>query len=249
MIHIRNSQEIKLLRKSAQIVAEALEMIEPRIQAGVTTRELNMVIEDFILSHNARPAFKGFHGYPAGSCISIDDQVVHGIPGNRKLQNGEIVSIDIGVELDGYFGDAAKTFPVGQVSEEKKRLMQITQESLYIGIEAAREGNRLSDISNAIQTYVEAAGYSVVRDLVGHGIGREMHEDPQIPNYGPPQQGPRLRSGMVLAIEPMVNMGCYEVKTLADEWTVVTLDGLPSAHFEHDIAINGHKAEILSAVN
>ncbi|HPG39499.1 MAG TPA: type I methionyl aminopeptidase [bacterium] len=249
MIHIRNSQEIKLLRKSAQIVAMALQMIESRIQPGVTTGELNMVIEDFILSHNARPAFKGFHGYPASSCISIDDQVVHGIPGNRKLQNGELVSIDIGVELDGYFGDAAKTFPVGQVSAEKKRLMQVTQESLYIGIEAAREGNRLSDIGYAIQSYVEAAGFSVVRDLVGHGIGQEMHEDPQIPNYGDPHQGPRLKPGMVFAIEPMVNMGKYEVRTLADEWTVVTVDGLPSAHFEHDIVISSHKAEILSAGN
>lgn len=249
MIHIRNSQEIKLLRKSAQIVAKALQMIESRIQPGVTTWELNMEIEAFILSHNARPAFKGFNGYPASSCISVDDQVVHGIPGNRKLQSGEIVSIDIGVELDGYFGDAAKTFAVGDVSEDKKRLMQITQESLYIGIEAAREGNRLSDIGYAIQKHVEAAGFSVVRDLVGHGIGRQMHEDPQIPNYGEPNQGPRLRSGMVFAIEPMVNMGIYEVKTLPDEWTVVTVDGLPSAHYEHDIVINGHKAEILSAGN
>jgi len=246
MIHIRNSREIDLLRNSARIVAEALKKIEPRIKPGISTEDLDKEIEEFILSKGGRPAFKGFHEFPANTCISINDEVVHGIPCSRKLQSGDIVSIDIGVQLNGCYGDAAKTFAVGEVSEEKKRLMKITQESLYFGIDAAQEGHRLSDISHAIQTYVEAAGFSVVRELVGHGIGKEMHEEPQIPNYGEPNQGPRLKAGMVFAIEPMVNMGSYEVKTLSDNWTVVTSDGLPSAHFEHDIVINGNKAEILS---
>jgi len=246
MIYIRNSREIELLRNSASIVAEALNKIGPRIKPGISTEELDKETEEFILSKGGRPAFKGFHGFPASTCISINDEVVHGIPGSRKLQSGDIVSIDIGVQLNGYYGDAAKTFAVDEVSEDKKRLMKITQESLYFGIDAAQEGHRLSDISHAIQTYVEAAGFSVVRELVGHGIGKEMHEEPQIPNYGEPNQGPRLKAGMVFAIEPMVNMGSYEVKTLSDNWTVVTSDGLPSAHFEHDIVINGNKAEILS---
>ncbi len=246
MIYIRNSSEIEKIRKSARIVAEILSMIESRIQPGVSTEELDREIEEYILSKDARPAFKGFRGFPASSCISLNDEVVHGIPDTRKLESGDIASIDIGVELNGYYGDAAKTFAVGDVSDDKKRLMKITQESLYAGIEAAKESNRLSDISHAIQSYVEAAGFSVVRDLVGHGIGKQMHEEPQIPNYGEPNQGPRLKAGMVFAIEPMVNMGSYEVKTLSDNWTVATLDGLPSAHFEHDIVINGEKAEILS---
>ncbi len=247
MIHIRSKREIDLLRASARIVAEALKMIESRVTPGVSTEDLDKEIEDFIRSKNARPAFKGFNGFPASSCISIDDQVVHGIPGKRILKEGEIISIDIGVELNGYYGDAAKTFPVGQIDEEKKRLLKITEESLYIGIEAAIEGNRLSDIGHAIQAHVEKAGYSVVRDLVGHGIGTEMWEEPQIPNYGVPNQGPRLKSGMVFAIEPMVNVGTYDVQTEADNWTIVTQDGKPSAHFEHDIVINDGKAEILSA--
>ncbi|MBN2412590.1 type I methionyl aminopeptidase [candidate division KSB1 bacterium] len=249
MIYIRNSREIEKIRKSARIVAEILTRIESRIQPGVSTEELDREIEEYILSKGAIPAFKGFHGFPASTCISLNDEVVHGIPDKRRLQSGDIVSIDVGVELDGYYGDAAKTFAVGNVSDEKKRLMKITQESLFIGIDAAKEGKRLSDISHAIQSYVEAAGFSVVRDLVGHGIGKQMHEEPQIPNYGAPNSGPRLKSGMVFAIEPMVNMGSYEVKTLPDNWTVATLDGLPSAHFEHDIVINGEKAEILSVEN
>ena len=249
MIFIRNSGEIEKLRKSARIVAEILTRIESRIQPGVSTEELDREIEEYILSKDARPAFKGFHGFPASSCISLNDEVVHGIPDKRKLKSGDIVSIDIGVELNGYYGDAAKTFAVGKISDDKKRLMKITQESLYVGIEAAKEGGRLSDISHAIQSHVETAGFSVVRDLVGHGIGKQMHEEPQIPNYGDPHQGPRLKAGMVFAIEPMVNMGSFEVKTLLDNWTVATLDGLPSAHFEHDIVINGEKAEILSIEN
>ena len=247
MIHIRSNKEIDLLRTSAHIVAQSLDMIKKHVAPGVSTQELDAIIEDFIRSHNARPAFKGFNGFPASSCISIDDQVVHGIPGNRVLKEGEIISIDIGVELNGYYGDAAKTFPVGVISEEKQRLLKVTEESLYIGIEAAQAGNRLSDIGHAIQTHVEKAGYSVVRDLVGHGIGTEMWEEPQIPNYGEPNQGPRLKSGMVFAIEPMVNQGTYQVRTEPDNWTIVTIDGKASAHFEHDIVIQDGKAEILSA--
>jgi len=247
MINIRNAREIELLRKSAQIVVQALKMVETRIQPGVRTGDLDLEIKEFICSHNGRPAFKGFHGYPANSCISVDEQVVHGIPGDRVLKEGEIVSIDIGVELNGYYGDAAKTFKVGAVDAEKDRLMRYTKESLDLAVQAAVVGNRLSDIGHAVQQHVEAAGFSVVRDLVGHGLGTEMHEPPQIPNYGPPGKGPRLKPGMVFAIEPMVNMGSYEVYTKDDDWTVVTSDGKPSAHFEHDIVITNSEPEILTA--
>ncbi|NIA28506.1 MAG: type I methionyl aminopeptidase [Actinobacteria bacterium] len=246
MISIKNSREIDFLRKSAQIVAESLLLAESRIQPGVRTIDLDKEISEYIRSKGARPAFRGFHGYPANICVSINDQVVHGIPGPRVFREGDIVSVDIGVELNGYYGDAARTFAVGKVSSEKEKLMRVTRESLYKGIEAAREGNRLYDISYAIQTHVERAGFSVVRDLVGHGIGKQMHEEPQIPNYGQADRGPRLKAGMVFAIEPMVNMGEYKVYTQDDQWTVVTRDGLPSAHFEHDVVITKNGAEILS---
>lgn len=191
--------------------------------------------------------FKGYRGFPASVCISIDDEVVHGIPDKRRLKPGQIVSLDIGVEYENYFGDGAKTYVIGNIPERTRQLLKITQEALYKGIAVARVGNRLSDISHTIQTYVEQAGFSVVRDLVGHGVGRKLHEDPQIPNYGPPNQGPRLKAGMVLAIEPMVNMGGYEVFFDDDDkWTVRTADGMPSAHFEHTIAITQNGAEILT---
>lgn len=247
MIHIRNSREIELLRKSAQIVVEALELAESRIRPGLKTGDLDAEICEFIYSRGAKPAFKGFNGYPANICISIDQQVVHGIPGNRLLKEGEIVSVDIGVELNGYYGDAAKTFYAGDVTKEKERLVRVTKESLTRALEAAREGNRLSDIGLAVQHHVEAAGFSVVRDLVGHGIGTSMHEAPQIPNYGKPGQGLRLKAGMVFAIEPMVNMGAYDVLTEDDGWTVVTRDGKPSAHFEHDIVITKGDPDILTS--
>ncbi len=246
MINIRNAREITLLRKSAQIVVEALNLAESRIRPGLRTGDLDAEIGDYIYSKGGRPAFKGYNGYPANSCISIDKQVVHGIPGDRILKEGEIVSVDIGVELNRYFGDAAKTFAVGHVSEEKARLMRVTKEALDLAVEAAVEGNRLSDIGHAVQQHVEQAGFSVVRDLVGHGIGTAMHEAPQIANYGPPGKGPRLKAGMVFAIEPMVNMGTYEVYTEDDDWTVVTRDEKPSAHFEHDIVITKDKPEILT---
>ncbi len=247
MINLRSSREIELLRKSAQIVVQALKLAEARIKPGLKTIDLDVEIGDFIKSRGGRPAFKGFQGYPGNCCISIDDEVVHGIASERRLKEGQIVSVDVGVEMNGYYGDAAKTFCVGQVAEEKKLLMEVTKRSLEKAIEAAIVGNRLSDIGHAVQETVEAAGFSVVRDLVGHGLGTELHEPPQIPNYGPPGKGPRLKPGMVFAIEPMVNMGGYEVYTKEDDWTVATADGKPSAHFEHDIVITDGKPEILTA--
>jgi methionyl aminopeptidase len=248
MIVIRSSREIELIRESSKLVAQALNLVEEMIQPGIKINEIDKAVEDFIISKRAWPAFKGFNGYPASICASVDEQVVHGIPDDRRLEPGQIISIDIGVELNKYFGDAAKTFAVGEISEEKKRLMRVTRESLYKGIECAVEGKRLSDISNAIQVHVEKAGFSVVRDLVGHGIGRELHEEPQIPNYGKPNRGPRLKAGMALAIEPMVNYGNYQVVTKNDNWTVSTMDGLPSAHFEHTIVITENKPNILTKI-
>ena len=230
------------------MVAEVFEKLKGIIEPGITTRELDQVAEDYILLKGARPAFKGYRGFPATLCISINDEVVHGIPGQRRLKQGDIVSLDVGVNYLGYFGDAAITFPVGEVDPEAKRLLEVTEKALYIGIEKAKVGNRLFDISYAIQSWVESHGFSVVRDFVGHGIGRELHEEPQIPNFGVPHQGPRLGKGMVLALEPMVNEGTYEVRVLSDGWTVVTVDGKRSAHFEHTIAITEDGAEILSVL-
>jgi methionyl aminopeptidase len=246
MIAIRNAREIELIRKSSQLVADALDLAERMIKPGIPIIDIDKAVEDFIRSKGARPAFKGFRGFPASICASVDDQVVHGIPDARTLQLGQIVSIDIGVEQNNYYGDAARTFAVGSISNDKSRLIKITEESLFKGIEQARKGNRLSDISHAVQKHVEKAGYSVVRELVGHGIGEELHEEPQVPNFGRPHRGPRLKAGMVLAIEPMVNMGDYQVVTADDKWTVHTLDGFPSAHFEHTIVITDHEPEILS---
>lgn len=246
MIFLRNAREIEKIARSCRLVAQTFTVIRELIRAGVTTLEIDQEIARFIKSKGARPAFKGFRGYPANSCISVDQEVVHGIPGNRTLRNGEIVGVDLGVEWDGYYGDAARTYAIGAISSEKQRLMEITEQALADGIAQAWSGNRLSDISHAIQQRVESAGYSVVRELVGHGIGQQMHEDPQIPNYGPPRQGPRLKPGMVFAIEPMVNMGTYEVLTEPDNWTVVTKDGFPSAHFEHTIVITTREPRILT---
>jgi len=237
MIAIRNAAEIEWLRESCRIVVQAIRLAESVIAPGLKTEELDRIIVAFIESQGGRAAFKGFHGYPKNICVSIDEEVVHGIPSDRELREGQIVSVDIGVEKNGYYGDAAKTFAVGRISAEKQRLLSITAESLTKGIEQAVAGNRLSDISHAIQRHVEKAGFSVVRDLVGHGIGRSLHEPPQIPNYGEPHHGPRLRAGMVFAIEPMVNAGGYEVRTREDQWTVVSEDGSCSAHFEHDIVV------------
>ncbi len=248
MIIIKSLREIDLLRKSNIIVAEVFKKLEGMIVPGVTTQELDQVAEDLIRSRGGIPAFKGYRGFPATLCTSVNEEVVHGIPGQRKLKEGDIISIDVGVNFKGYFGDAAMTFPVGEIDEEARRLLDVTEKALLIGIREAKLGNRLYDISYAIQTWVEGHGFSVVRDFVGHGIGRDLHEEPQVPNFGSPNQGPRLEKGMVLALEPMVNEGTYEVKVLQDGWTVVTLDGKRSAHFEHSIAITDGEAEILSMI-
>lgn len=246
---MKNKADIEIMRKAGRIVGQTLDMIGKHIKPGVTTQQLNMLVEDFILSKGAIPAFKNYHGFPASACISIDDEVVHGIPCDRKLKEGEIVSVDVGTIIDGFYGDGAKTFPVGKISEDKKRLLELTQKCLEAGIEQARPGNRLGAISAAVQKVAESNGLGVVRQLVGHGIGREMHEEPQVPNFGLATEGPVLKAGMVLAIEPMINAGTYDVKTMPDGWTVVTADGRPSAHFEHTVAITDDEPDILTLSN
>jgi methionyl aminopeptidase len=246
MIHIRTPKEIEIMRQSNRLAAQVLQKLHEVIKPAATTKELDHLAERLITAAGATPAFKGYRGYPASLCVSINEAVVHGIPGNRRLQEGEIVSLDVGVFLNDYYGDAAITVPVGTVSDDATRLLEVTQKALAKGIEQAKDGKRLLDISYAIQSWAETYGYSVVRDFVGHGIGRNLHEDPQVPNFGAPHTGPRLRPGMVLAIEPMINAGTWEVKVLDDGWTVVTADGRLSAHFEHTIAITERGADILS---
>ncbi|MBI1938890.1 MAG: type I methionyl aminopeptidase [Ignavibacteriales bacterium] len=251
MIFIKTKREIDYIRESCRIVAETLQLLKRYAKVGVTTLELDKIAEDYILSNNARAAFKGYSqagsfDFPGSICSSIDDEVVHGIPGNRKLKEGEILSIDVGVEKNKYFGDAALSVAIGNISEEKRKLMEITERSLHLGIEQAVEKNRLGDVANAIQTEVESFGFSVVRDLCGHGVGKYLHEDPQIPNYGRKSTGAVIKNGMTLAIEPMINMGVYKVTIDDDGWTVRTADGMPSAHFEHTIAIIDGKPEILT---
>jgi methionyl aminopeptidase len=246
MIIIKSPREIEQLKRSNAMVAEVFNRLKGMIVPGVTTKELDQVAEEYILLKRGRPAFKGYRGFPATLCISVNEEVVHGIPSQRRLKEGDIVSLDVGVNFLGYFGDAAITFPVGEVDPEAKRLLEVTEKALTIGIEKSKIGNRLFDISYAIQGWVESHGFSVVRDFVGHGIGKDLHEEPQIPNFGTPHQGPRLEKGMVFALEPMVNEGTYELRVLSDGWTVVTADGKRSAHFEHTIAITDDKAEILS---
>ncbi|MCK4296960.1 MAG: type I methionyl aminopeptidase [Candidatus Marinimicrobia bacterium] len=246
MIYIRSKDEIYKIWESNKIVYETLQMLGKEIKPGVKTKRLDKLAEEFIHNKGGRPAFKGYNSFPATICTSIDEQVVHGIPSNRELRDGEILSIDVGAEKNGYYGDSAYTYAVGEVEPIKKKLMNITQESLYKGIAMANPGNRLSDIGNAVQTHVESHGFSVVRVLVGHGIGRELHEHPEVPNYGEPGKGPTLKAGMCIAIEPMVNVGTYNVFTLDDGWTVVTADKKPSAHYEHTIAITEDGPLILS---
>jgi len=246
MIILKSDRELAYLRDAGKIVAKTLDEIRKAVCPGITTMELDRVAEKFIKSCGAIPAFKGYHGFSGNICASVNEQVVHGIPGPRKLKNGDTISIDVGAVINGYYGDAAITVPVGEIDPEVQRLLDVTEQSLYKGIEKAIAGNRLGDVSHAIQEYSESYGYGVVRDFVGHGIGRSMHEDPQIPNYGLPGRGPRLKPGMTLAIEPMINMGTYEVRTLNDGWTVVTADGSRSAHFEHTIAITLDGPEILT---
>jgi methionyl aminopeptidase len=246
MILIKTDAQIEIMRKAGRIVAETLKLMEKEIKAGLTTADLDAMAEEYILSQGAVPGFKGYQGFPATACISIDDEVVHGIPGNRKLVEGQIVSVDVGSIVDGYYGDSAATFPVGEVSEEKRKLMEVTRRSLDAAISKARAGVRLGLISSTIQQMVEAAGFSVVRELVGHGVGKSLWEEPQVPHFGPPEAGPVLQKGMVMAIEPMVNAGVYKVKQKPDGWTMVTADGRPSAHFEHTIAIRENDADILT---
>lgn len=246
MVFLRQPEEIEKIRTSNAIVAEILRALEERVKAGVTTLELDRYAEETARKKGAKPAFKGYRGYPYSLCVSVNCEVVHGQPSQRVLKDGDIVSLDFGVNYNGYYGDAAVTLPVGRVSTEATRLMQVTEESLYRGIEEARAGNRLGDISAAVQGHVEKAGFSVVRDFVGHGIGRNLHEEPQVPNFGKKGRGTALKAGMVLAIEPMVNAGTYKVMVLEDGWTVVTEDGRLSAHFEHSVAITEKGPEILS---
>lgn len=249
MIIFKSEREIQHMREAGRIVALALRAVREAVAPGVTTKDLDEVAREVITSHGAIPSFKGYHGYPGNICTSVNEEVVHGIPGSRKLQEGDIVSVDCGATYNGFVGDSAVTIPVGKIDPVSEQLLRVTEESLYQGIAAAIVGNRLSDISHAVQVYVEAAGFSVVRDYVGHGIGRNMHEDPQIPNFGPPGHGPLLKPGMVLAIEPMVNVGTYKVRTLKDGWTVLTADGKRSAHFEHTIAITPDGPKLLTALD
>lgn len=243
-----HEDSIEGIRAAAQVVARALRELGRAVRPGLTTAELDRLAETVIRDCGARPAFKGYRGFPASICPSINEEVVHGMPGERALKDGDIIGVDVGAELNGWYGDAARTFAVGAVSDEASRLMRVTEESLMLGIAQARAGNRVGDISHAVQSYVEENGFSVVRDLVGHGIGREMHEEPAIPNYGPPGKGPRLVVGHVLAIEPMVNAGGHAVITRPDGWTVATKDGLLSAHFEHTVAVGPEGPEILSVL-
>lgn len=247
MIPIKSEEEIKILREANRIVAKILNALKPLVKPGVSTKELELFAEDSIKKKKAVPAFKGYHGYPASLCVSINEEVVHGIPSDKRiLKNGDIVSLDLGVKLKGFYGDAAVTYPVGEVTENAKEIMKVTEEALYKGIEQAKAGNYLFDISWAIQSFVEDSGYGVIRDFVGHGIGRELHEEPQIPNCGKPRTGPLLKEGMVLSIEPMVSQGTWEVEILGDGWTAVTLDKSLSCHFEHTIAIMKNGPVILS---
>lgn len=246
MIALKTEKELNYMRDAGRVVAGSLKEVARAVKPGVTALELDKLAESFIIAKGARPAFKGLYGFPSTICASPNEQVVHGIPSLRVLENGDIISIDVGAEINGYYGDSTITFPVGEIDAEASRLLKVTEESLYCGISEAVEDNRLSDISHAVQKNAEENGFAVVRDYVGHGIGRSMHEEPQVPNFGRSGRGPRLKSGMTLAIEPMVNMGTYEVRTLPDNWTVVTMDMKKSAHFEHTIAITGDKPEILT---
>jgi methionyl aminopeptidase len=247
MIYIKTDEEIELQRLSSLLVGSTLAEVAKNIKPGVKTITLDRIAEEFIRDHGAVPGFKGYGGFPATLCISVNDAVVHGIPDERELKDGDIVSLDCGTIMNGFYGDSAYTFPVGDVSEEILLLLERTKQSLYLGIEQAEAGKRVHDIGYAIQNYVEGFGYSVVRDLVGHGVGKNLHEDPEVPNYGRRGTGAKLKPGMCIAIEPMINLGGKEVFQENDGWTIRTFDGKPSAHFEHDVAIRNGKADILSS--
>ena len=247
MIVLRSQREIEKIRKACLTVAEILEQLREHVRPGVTTWDLNALSEALATKHNAKPAFKGYHGYPFALCTSVNEEVVHGMPSkHRLLREGDLISLDFGVVMDGYYGDAAVTVPVGTVSAEARKLCQVTEDALYEGIRQIHPKNRLSDISHAIQQFVEARGFSVVREFVGHGIGQQLHESPQIPNYGPAGKGVLLKPGMVFAIEPMINQGDAGVEILQDQWTAVTVDRKLSAHFEHTVAVTEHEPDILT---
>ncbi len=246
MINLKSEREIGIIREAGEILHGVLKLVEDACKEKVRTRDLDAMAEQFIVSRGATPAFKGYKGFPASLCISINEEVVHGIPGPRRIKSGDIVSVDCGVRYKGYIADSALTIPVGDVSTDVQKLLKVTEEALYLGIDKARPGNFVRDISQAVQTHVEKHGFSVVRELVGHGVGREMHEEPQVPNYVTDSKGARLEPGMVIAIEPMVNLGVYHVTMLSDKWTIVTLDRQPSAHFEHTIAVTENGPQILT---
>ena len=246
MIILKSPSEIELMRTAGGVIAECLDLAQKAIAPGLRLADLDAEIEALMVARGGKPSFLGYIGYPKATCISVNEEVVHGIPGPRQLREGDIVGLDVGVQIRGYHADAARTFAVGRISPAARRLMQVTREALEKGIEQARVGNRLSDISHAVQSHAEAAGFSVVRTLVGHGIGQALHEKPQVPNYGPPGLGPRLRSGMVLALEPMVNAGTADVYTKADRWTIVTADGSLSAHYEQTVAITDNGPDVLT---
>lgn len=245
-IHIKSDEEIRLMQEAAQILIETHELVAEHVKAGITTKELDAIAEEYIRSQKAIPSFKGYHGYPGSACISINEEVVHGIPGTRKIEQGDIVSIDLGVYYKGYHADAARTYPVGDVSPDVLKLIEVTKQSFFEGLKYAKAGNHLGQVSAAIGEYAESHGFGVVRDLVGHGIGKALHEDPQIPNRKTSIRGVKLQKGMALAIEPMINMGTWQVKCLDDDWTFVTRDGMPSAHYENTIVITEDEPLILT---
>ncbi|MCG0050835.1 type I methionyl aminopeptidase [Priestia megaterium] len=248
MIICKKPEEIEVMREAGRIVALTHQELKKHIAPGITTIELDAIAENFIRQHDAIPSFKGYNGFRGSVCASVNEELVHGIPGERKLNEGDIISLDIGAKFGGYHGDSAWTYGVGKISLENQELLDVTEQSLYKGLAEAKPGERLSNISHAIQQYAESRNFSIVREYVGHGVGKDLHEDPQVPHYGPPNKGPRLRPGMVLAVEPMVNAGMRYVKTLPDNWTVVTVDGKMCAHFEHTIAITETGYEILTAL-
>lgn len=247
MILLKTDEEIELIRQSSLLVGMTHAAVAREIREGISTLALDKIAEDFIRSHGGVPAFKGYRGFPGTLCVSVNSQVVHGIPGKYELKSGDIISVDCGVKMNGYYGDSAYTFPIGEVKPEVLKLLKVTKESLYRGIEKAVAGGRLGDISAAVQEHAEHNGYGVVRELVGHGVGKHLHEEPEVPNYGRKGSGPKLAEGLVIAIEPMVNMGTKKVNQDKDGWTITTADGLPSAHFEHTIAVRQGKADILSS--
>ncbi len=246
-VEYRSTEEIELIRVSSLLVGKTIAEVAKHLKAGVTTLELDKIAEDFIRSHQAAPAFKGYHGFSGSLCVSVNAEVVHGIPGSRVIEEGDVVSVDCGVLKNGYYGDSAYTFAIGEVSDEVATLMRVTKACLYRGIEKAIAGNRIGDISNAVQKHAEEHGFGVVRELVGHGVGKQLHEKPEVPNYGKAGQGMLLKPGLVIAIEPMINMGTKNVRQLKDGWTIVTADMKPSAHYEHTVAVDNIKAEILSS--